>query len=216
MGHLPRNISTMCSIFIRHGGIIYYTVLGRWQYSRYLPQGGMEIPCILHFVGIERELKKVKQFFSSIPSILATTQPQSSVRGTQPAVRGTQPAVRGTQPAVRGTQPAVRGTQPAVSGTQSAVSGIQPAVNDTQPGVSGSQPAVSDTQPAVSSTQLAVNITQPSVNIIQPAVSNTQLQMKNVEDSPIESEVPVGGSTQPIMSIHPETVTDNNVIVLAN
>ena len=43
VGHLPRSISTMCSIFIRSGGIIYCTVLGRWQYSRYLPQGGMEI-----------------------------------------------------------------------------------------------------------------------------------------------------------------------------
>ena len=29
VGHLPRNISTMCSIFIRRGGIIYCTVLGR-------------------------------------------------------------------------------------------------------------------------------------------------------------------------------------------
>ena len=28
VGHLPRNISTMCSIFIWHGGIIYCTVSG--------------------------------------------------------------------------------------------------------------------------------------------------------------------------------------------
>ena len=42
VGHLPRNISTMCWIFIRCGGIIYCTVSGRWQYSRDLPQGGME------------------------------------------------------------------------------------------------------------------------------------------------------------------------------
>ena len=84
MGHLPRNISTMCSIFIRHGGIIYSTVSGRRQYSRDLPQGGMEIPCTLHFAGNERELKKVEQFFSSIPSILAisisTSQDQSLAR----------------------------------------------------------------------------------------------------------------------------------------
>ena len=40
--------------------------------------------------------------------------------------------------------------------------------------------------------------------------------MKTVEGSSIESEVPVGGSTQPILSIHPETVIDNNVIVLAD
>ena len=43
VGHLPRNISTMCSIFIRRGEIIYCTVSGRRQYSRDFPQGGMEI-----------------------------------------------------------------------------------------------------------------------------------------------------------------------------
>ena len=78
----------------------------------------MEIPCIVHFAGNERELKKVEQFFSSIPSILTTTQPQSSVSGTQPAMSGTQPAVTSTQPAVSGTQPAVSGAQPAVSSTR--------------------------------------------------------------------------------------------------
>ena len=54
VGHRP---STMCSIFIRRGGIIYYTGSERRKYSRDLPQGGMEIPCILHFAGNERELK---------------------------------------------------------------------------------------------------------------------------------------------------------------
>ena len=43
VGHLPKNILTMCSIFIQRGGIIYCTVLGVRQYSRDLPQGGMEI-----------------------------------------------------------------------------------------------------------------------------------------------------------------------------
>ena len=43
VGHLPRNISTMCSIFIQHGGIIYCTVSGRQQCSRDFPQGGMGI-----------------------------------------------------------------------------------------------------------------------------------------------------------------------------
>ena len=41
VGHLPRNISTMCSIFIQRGGIIYLTVSGRRQYSRDLPQSGI-------------------------------------------------------------------------------------------------------------------------------------------------------------------------------
>ena len=36
---------------------------------------------------------------------------------------------------------------------------------------------------------------------------------ETVEDSSIESEIPV---VQPILSIHTETATDNNVIVLAD
>lgn len=76
VGHLPRNISTMSSIFIWCIGIINHKVLGGQQYSRDLPQGGMEIPCTLHFAGNESELKKVAQLFSSISSILTTTQPQ--------------------------------------------------------------------------------------------------------------------------------------------
>ena len=182
----------MCSIFIRRSGIIYCTVSGRRQYSRDHPQGGMEIPCILHFAGNERELKKVEQFFSSIPSILTTsTQLQPTVSSTQPAVSDTQPAVSGTQPAVSDTQPTVSDTRPAVSNTQ-------PAVSITQPAVSGTQPTVSDTQPGVSGTQ--------------SSVSNTHLRIK---DSSMESKftVGVGTCTQPaVLSNHPE----NNVIDLAD
>ena len=100
-------------------------------------------------------------------------------------------------------------TQPAVSDTQPALSGTQLAVSSTQAVVSGTQPSVSGTQPAV-------NIAQPSVNITQLAVSNTQLRKKTVVDSSMESEIPIGASTQLVLSIHPETVTDNNVIILAD
>ena len=33
MGHLPRNISTMCSIFIQHGGIIYCTIIRQKKFA---------------------------------------------------------------------------------------------------------------------------------------------------------------------------------------
>ena len=45
VGHVPRKISTMCSTFIRRGGMIKCTVIGARQYSADLAQGGMEIPC---------------------------------------------------------------------------------------------------------------------------------------------------------------------------
>ena len=45
VGHVPRLISTICSIFIRRGGSLVCVVTGARQYSTDLPQGGLEIPC---------------------------------------------------------------------------------------------------------------------------------------------------------------------------
>ena len=45
VGHLPRQTSTICHLFLRKGGIITCTISGRWQYLADLPQGGLELPC---------------------------------------------------------------------------------------------------------------------------------------------------------------------------
>ena len=47
VGHLPRKISSTCSIFLRKGGKISATVCGSRRFSRDLVQGGLEIPCQL-------------------------------------------------------------------------------------------------------------------------------------------------------------------------
>ena len=47
VGHIPRAISSVCSIFIRRGGIISCMVNGSRRYSADFLQGGLEIPCIL-------------------------------------------------------------------------------------------------------------------------------------------------------------------------
>ncbi len=44
-------VSKICSIFLRRGGLIKCKVTGSRQYSADLAQGGMEIPCILMFEG---------------------------------------------------------------------------------------------------------------------------------------------------------------------
>ena len=49
VGHLPRKIYGICSIFIRRGGEICCTVTNLRRYSADLAQGGMEIPCTLTF-----------------------------------------------------------------------------------------------------------------------------------------------------------------------
>ena len=49
VGHVPRLISSICSLYIRRGGSIECTITGSRRYSADLPQGGMEIPCNLTF-----------------------------------------------------------------------------------------------------------------------------------------------------------------------
>ena len=51
VGHVPSKISSVCSLFLRHGGIIRCTVTGSRRHSDDLLQGGLEIPCTLTFEG---------------------------------------------------------------------------------------------------------------------------------------------------------------------
>ena len=49
IGHVPRAISPICSIFIRRGGTIKCLITGGRCYLSDLPQGGLEIPYVLIF-----------------------------------------------------------------------------------------------------------------------------------------------------------------------
>ncbi len=64
IGHLPRKVSRVCSLFLRRGGTIQCAVTGRRMYSGDLPQGGLEIPCILTFrnTAKPKELAKLERF----------------------------------------------------------------------------------------------------------------------------------------------------------
>ena len=65
VGHLPRKISHICTLFIRRGGTISCLVNGRRKYSADLSLGGMEIPCILLiFKGESKEIKKLVKLLS--------------------------------------------------------------------------------------------------------------------------------------------------------
>ena len=62
VGHLPKKISSTCSMFLRKGGSISCRVTGNQQYSSDLVQGGLEIPCILSFESNDGNLiAKVKK-----------------------------------------------------------------------------------------------------------------------------------------------------------
>ena len=51
VGHILRKILLICSMFLRHGGTICCQVTVSRCYSKGLPEGGLEIPCMLMFQG---------------------------------------------------------------------------------------------------------------------------------------------------------------------
>ena len=65
VGHIPHNISRACSVFLRSHVTIKCTVTGNRRYSSDLPQGEMEILCLLCFTGDDDLLKKLSTLFNS-------------------------------------------------------------------------------------------------------------------------------------------------------
>ena len=55
VGHVPKKISTICSLFLR-SGTLRCEVSGSRQYSADLDQGGLEVPCKLIFECSDQEL----------------------------------------------------------------------------------------------------------------------------------------------------------------
>ena len=64
IGHLPRKISRVCSLFLCRGGSITCTVTGTRRYSADLPQGGLEVPCLLLFKAQAKEIQKLKSILN--------------------------------------------------------------------------------------------------------------------------------------------------------
>lgn len=71
VGHIPRKISSICSMFLRHGGTICCRVTASRRYSQDLPQGGLEIPCVLTFQGSVKDIAKVSKLVEYALSLRA-------------------------------------------------------------------------------------------------------------------------------------------------
>lgn len=66
VGHVPRLLSSACSLFLLNGGSISCTITGSRRYSRDLVQGGMEVPCKFKFTGGKNNINKVKKLIGLV------------------------------------------------------------------------------------------------------------------------------------------------------
>ena len=73
VGHVPRKISTVCSMFLLKGGSISCQVTGKRRYSADLPQG-LELPCELRFNGPSILVNKVQKILEKLPSVYDAEQ----------------------------------------------------------------------------------------------------------------------------------------------
>ena len=81
VGQVPRKFSALCALFIQRGGTITCQVIGSKQYSLDLPQGGLEIPCVLTFSGEQREVLKVQKLVEEINAYITTNSDEQPNKG---------------------------------------------------------------------------------------------------------------------------------------
>ncbi len=84
VGHVPRKISTMCSMFLRRvGSTIVCTVTGPRRHSVDLVQGGLEVPCKYLFTGDEVLIEKLKRLLPSDIQFSSDEAPKQNVTSIQ-------------------------------------------------------------------------------------------------------------------------------------
>ena len=66
VGHVPRKISRVCVLFLERNGAITCTITGPRRRSADLPQGGMELPCVLALSGDPSDLLKIKRIMATL------------------------------------------------------------------------------------------------------------------------------------------------------
>ena len=85
VGHIPRLISAACSSFLRRNGMISCRVIGGRRYSRDLPQGGLEIPCMLTFLAKEEQLiEKIKKLIKQFESEVSKSDIEAKIENSKP------------------------------------------------------------------------------------------------------------------------------------
>jgi len=54
-------MSAASALFLRKEGTSHCTIVGSWHFATDLPQGGLEVPCILTFQGKSQDVARMKE-----------------------------------------------------------------------------------------------------------------------------------------------------------
>ncbi len=88
VGHIPRRISSLCSMFLQRGGTISCTVTtSEKRYSHDLPQGGLEIPCKLNFRGNDKEVSKIQKLSHGYLNKSTDSEQKSNLSGKKASAK---------------------------------------------------------------------------------------------------------------------------------
>ena len=96
VGHVPRNISVPCDLFLRKGGSISCVITGVHQYSNDLAQGGLEVPCKLVFNGPVKDISKLRSLLQRAPKLQEITGKiqTSNIAQTSSTVSNPNPTIK--------------------------------------------------------------------------------------------------------------------------
>ena len=84
VGHVPQQISAICYIFLgKHSSSISCKITGSRRFSHDLPQGGMEVPCMLTFQGQKNLVEKTRNTITKLKIGMSTLV---KATGSTPAI----------------------------------------------------------------------------------------------------------------------------------
>ena len=87
VGHIPRKISSVCSLFLRRNSVINVCTTDRRRFSQDLPQGGLEIPCLITFEGAGKDVQKVRKLVTASLSTTCTSTAKTYTNDGPPSKR---------------------------------------------------------------------------------------------------------------------------------
>lgn len=87
VGHIPTKTSLVCLLFLQRGRLICCQAPGSRHFSKYLPQGGSEIPCLLIYEGGVKDASMAEKLTTSVLFISDNAKPTTENKSDSPKIK---------------------------------------------------------------------------------------------------------------------------------